>query len=48
VLVITLKWRHQQQLQRLDPPGQKTKAKVACSVLSRIAELGAPVSQRIA
>ena len=29
-------------------PGQKTEARVACSVLNRMARLGMPVSQRIA
>ena len=29
-------------------PGQKTEAKVACSVLNRMTRLGMPVSQRIA
>ena len=29
-------------------PGQKTEARVACSVLNRMARLGRPVSRRIA
>lgn len=29
------------------PPAQKTKAKVACSVLNRITSLGMPVFRRI-
>ncbi len=36
------------RLRARTPPGQKTEARVACSVLDRMARLGMPVSRRTA